>query len=1150
MPARTPQRPKSHKIMRKPKARRSPARPRALGKATFNIQRAVVEPGNADPETMLAIQRAYGNRATQLLTDRSGGHQTPEAGVLGSDLSGAIERSRGGGQPLAAPIRGPLEQSFQSEFGAVRVHTDARADTFNHAVQAKAFTLGHDIYFSKDNYNPGTASGKKLLAHELTHVVQQTGTRAPAVQRKPDDPTNGKQFKAADPKGQVAALHPSLQTKVQALIENAHKKGLDIFVFQGMRTIAEQDELYAQGRTKKGPIVTKAKGGESCHNYGVAVDIVFQGAEPWGEKNDWQALGAAGQAAGLEWGGSWAAFQDRPHFQLPGLQVSLLQSWYANGGMSNVWKNIGATTTESPSDQPTQEKQIQLPAAIGTAKVTATQLNVRQTPDAASAQLGALPQGTQVPVTGRAGVWLQITYQGKIAYIHGNYAEFAPTVSADKQGESKSPTSDKKEEKPVTNEAKPDSTAYFNIANQITSIMEGGSVKGDYAALTIVEDGGIVSYGKHQSTLKSGSLESILVAYLASSKSATAQALQGYMSRVKQKDVTLRTEKGFLDALRAAASEKEMQVAQDMVFRKGYWDPAVQAAQGGGLQSPLGFALLYDTKIQGGMEDCMLAASSKCGGNVGAKVGDKIVTELNFLKAFNDAREERLEGIAVGCEEKAAKPATKADEARQLRVRAQAIRASKYRCRAFRKLLEAGNLNVAGPGGAVEVLGPGGKAYQIEGFDSQKDMTSPTSQSDAAKDKPKSSPTADTSPKVKPQILATIGTAKITADDLNVRQGPDVTTAKLGGLTRGTQVPVTGRAGEWLQITYQGKAAYIHGNYAKFTPTVAASKSNFVDQTLQIGKGLVDQATQAGKDIWNWVSKQFDLSASKPAYENQRDNAYDKEDDNGKRVYGGVMCNVTTLAMQLETLAGNKEKAVEAAVQLLQKNGDKTPVPELRQKQLEDLLMLRFEQATKKNEWPTLLGKEYKQALEWHNQKIPWNQIACALNRIGLEFTAFVAKTEHNEPDDGKGNTQEKLLSEEYYRKTLGPLAEKQKATVMLSTQMTSGHIVLFAQALSDGILINDPYGALLKEAGASNYLTNGQDKNTAAKQIKAAGDQVIKDRLKQNRVALKSLMSVISPENKVAAKVPQNIGELNFYTWSEIKKFTIGKWNNILFKK
>ena len=60
------------------------------------------------------------------------------------------------------------------DFSGVRVHTSAESDTLNQQLSAKAFTTGQDIFFKQGEYNPGSSSGKELIAHELTHVVQQS----------------------------------------------------------------------------------------------------------------------------------------------------------------------------------------------------------------------------------------------------------------------------------------------------------------------------------------------------------------------------------------------------------------------------------------------------------------------------------------------------------------------------------------------------------------------------------------------------------------------------------------------------------------------------------------------------------------------------------------------------------------------------------------------------------------------------------------------------------------------------------------------------------------------------------------------------------------------------------------------------------------
>jgi len=113
---------------------------------------------------------------------------------------------------------------------------------------------------------------------------------------------------------------PAVQKKAEELVAVMHKMGFDIVVNQGYRSITEQNYLYAKGRTAPGPVVTNAKGGQSFHNYGVAVDIVFlkNGHPSWSEEHPWARLGREGKKLGFEWGGDWVSFVDRPHFQLTG----------------------------------------------------------------------------------------------------------------------------------------------------------------------------------------------------------------------------------------------------------------------------------------------------------------------------------------------------------------------------------------------------------------------------------------------------------------------------------------------------------------------------------------------------------------------------------------------------------------------------------------------------------------------------------------------------------------------------------------------------------------------------------------------------------------------------------------------------------------
>jgi hypothetical protein len=139
-----------------------------------------------------------------------------QGGEVGGSIESQIRNARGGGQPLPENVRAPMENAFGTDFSGVRVHTDSSANTLNRSVQAKAFTTGSDLFFSSGTYQPHSQSGQELLAHELTHVVQQGGAKN--VQRKKTDATEMIQrvVVAAVTFGPVNALNPA-NTPVQTV---------------------------------------------------------------------------------------------------------------------------------------------------------------------------------------------------------------------------------------------------------------------------------------------------------------------------------------------------------------------------------------------------------------------------------------------------------------------------------------------------------------------------------------------------------------------------------------------------------------------------------------------------------------------------------------------------------------------------------------------------------------------------------------------------------------------------------------------------------------------------------------------------------------------------------------------------------------------
>jgi len=91
------------------------------------------------------------------------------------DPTSNVERNlkKGGGNPLDSAVRLEMENSFEVDFSPIRIHTDDNAVKMCQEIGAQAFTNGADIYFNKGKYDPNSVQGKKLLAHELTHTIQQ-----------------------------------------------------------------------------------------------------------------------------------------------------------------------------------------------------------------------------------------------------------------------------------------------------------------------------------------------------------------------------------------------------------------------------------------------------------------------------------------------------------------------------------------------------------------------------------------------------------------------------------------------------------------------------------------------------------------------------------------------------------------------------------------------------------------------------------------------------------------------------------------------------------------------------------------------------------------------------------------------------------------
>jgi hypothetical protein len=161
------------------------------------LQRARLDPQALTPRDVVQLHRTIGNQAVGRLFTGTGQGQSaiqrqfpkeeeeelmmkpdiqqvdPEGGKVPPQVESAIKRARGHGQPLESTVQQQMSETMGYDFSRVRVHADSEADELNQHLSAKAFTTGLDIFFKRGAYDPGSSSGRELIAHELSHVVQQ-----------------------------------------------------------------------------------------------------------------------------------------------------------------------------------------------------------------------------------------------------------------------------------------------------------------------------------------------------------------------------------------------------------------------------------------------------------------------------------------------------------------------------------------------------------------------------------------------------------------------------------------------------------------------------------------------------------------------------------------------------------------------------------------------------------------------------------------------------------------------------------------------------------------------------------------------------------------------------------------------------------------
>lgn len=186
---------------------------------------------------MLGLQRAIGNAGVGAMLDEE---RSPVHDVVNS----------GGGAPLAPDVRGEMEARLGHDFSDVRVHTDSAAHESAASVNAHAYTVGSNVVFQRDQYDPGSTAGKTMLAHELTHVTQQRAGEvdgAPAAGGiKVSDPSDRFERAAVDNadrvmSGPAPAAGSAVQRDVEEELEEEAVQGSFVQRAEDTDELAEEE---------------------------------------------------------------------------------------------------------------------------------------------------------------------------------------------------------------------------------------------------------------------------------------------------------------------------------------------------------------------------------------------------------------------------------------------------------------------------------------------------------------------------------------------------------------------------------------------------------------------------------------------------------------------------------------------------------------------------------------------------------------------------------------------------------------------------------------------------------------------------------------------------------------------------------------------
>ncbi len=167
--------------------------------------------------------------------------------AVSENLEGEVNRARGGGQGLEPELKTQMGQMLGADLSGVRVHTDRRADQLNSMVGARAFTTGQDLFFKRGEYQPGSRGGQELIAHELTHVMQQGGAESTIQQdtTRSTVPFNQEKVAGILQRSEVKVAGGAFKTEESKEVVKDISSGADQLIYAPMKGLFNPDEPQA-----------------------------------------------------------------------------------------------------------------------------------------------------------------------------------------------------------------------------------------------------------------------------------------------------------------------------------------------------------------------------------------------------------------------------------------------------------------------------------------------------------------------------------------------------------------------------------------------------------------------------------------------------------------------------------------------------------------------------------------------------------------------------------------------------------------------------------------------------------------------------------------------------------------------------------------